>query len=139
MISVYLCNAVLTHAEHYDAVAARMDDLRWAAQRMTEIREPDMLSHAPAGELLQTIVLYAKNYKKLPDSKGARDYAVELMSKGAASGYGDSVEAQLKLMDEAIEEARRPPVTEIATDINVLIEATIEIARKLWHAQSGKL
>lgn len=139
MNSVYLCNALLTHPEHYDMVAAHMDDLRWAAQRTTELHDPDMLKYAPVGELLQTIVMYAKNYKKLPDSKGARDYAVELMSKGAASGYGDSVEAQLKLMDDAIAEARRPPVTEIATDINVLIDSTIETARKVWHHQNGKL
>ena len=34
MNSLYLCDTLLAHPEHYDMVAAHMDDLRWASQRL---------------------------------------------------------------------------------------------------------
>lgn len=138
MYSVYLAHALLENPTHYDIVASRLDDLRWAASRICELQEPDLVSAEPAGRLLQTIILYAKNYKCLPDRVGARDYAVELMSRGAASSYGDDVKSQLVLMDEKIADAKAPPVMDIPTNINVLIESTVQEARKYWHRQNGK-
>src|SRR5271168_2534569 len=99
MISLYLCDALLTHPEHYDVVAAHLDDLRWSAQRLTEISDPELQDDEPCGELLQSIVLYAKTYKKLPDRKGTMDFAVEVKSKGKASGFADLVKSQFERMD----------------------------------------
>jgi hypothetical protein len=138
MFSLYLCDALLTHPEFYDLVAAHMDELRWSAARLQEVTEPRLHEEEPVGELLQAIILYAKEYKKLPDRKGTTDYAVEIMSRGKASGFGDLVIAGLERMDEVIEEAKKPPVQEIPTDIHVLISTTIEIGRKFWHMNNGQ-
>lgn len=138
MISLYLCDTLLTHPEHYDVVAAHLDDLRWSAQRLTEISDPGLQDDEPCGELLQAIVLYTKTYGKLPDRKGAMDFAVEVKSKGKASGFADLVKTQFERMDAEMKDARTPPVRETPTDINVLISATTETARKLWHINNGK-
>jgi hypothetical protein len=138
MISLYLCDALLAHPEHYDLVAAHMDDLRWAAQRLTEVTDPDLHDAEPCGELLQSIILYTKDYKKLPDRKGAVDYASEIKSKGKASGFVDLVTQQLNRMDAEMKEARTPPVRDVPSDIHVVISATVETARKFWHINNGK-
>ena len=137
--SVYLADALLNHPEYYDIVASRLDDLLRAGRCFTEIVEPDLKKFEPVGELLQAIALYAKAYNKLPDRKGATDYAVEIMAKGPKSGFADAVKFNLEKMDEILADARRPPATPITTDIHVLIDTTITNARKLWHQQNGKL
>jgi hypothetical protein len=137
MNSVYLCDALLSHPEHYDMVAPHLEDLREASRWLVELREPSLVELESTGELLQTIIFYAQKYKQLPDRKGTLDAATEIMSRGARSGHADSVRTQLALMDERIEEAHTPPVQDVPTDINVLIEATISAARKLWHHQNG--
>jgi hypothetical protein len=138
MYSVYLSYALLNHPEYYDLVAARIDELRWAAARIQEVTEPQLHDEEPVGELLQTIILYARQYKVLPDRKGATDYSVEIMSRGKASGFGDLVKSGLERMDTVIEDAKKPPAQEIPADINVLISSTIEIARKFWHMSNGR-
>jgi replicative DNA helicase len=138
MYSLYLSHALLNHPEHYHVVAAHMDDLRWAAARIQEVTEPQLHDEEPVGELLQAIILYTRQHKKLPDRKGATDYAVETMSRGKASGFGDLVKAGLERMDEVIEDAQKPPVQEIPADIYVLISTTVEIARKFWHMNNGQ-
>jgi DnaB-like helicase C terminal domain len=138
MNSLYLCDALLAHPEHYDMVAVHMDDLRWASQRLTEVSDADLHDAEPCGELLQSIVLYARDYKKLPDRKGTIDYAVEIKSKGKASGFADLVTGQLTRMDAEMKDARTPPVRDVPTDIHVLINATTETARKFWHINNGK-
>ena len=49
MISVYFCDGLRTHPEHYHVVAAHMDDLRWAAQRIVDIKDPDVQEGEPVG------------------------------------------------------------------------------------------
>jgi hypothetical protein len=135
--SVYFCNAVLNHPEHYNILVPHLEDLRRSAQCLLEVKKPELIKHEPAGELLQSIIFYARKYNSLPDRKGVIDAATELQSKGATSGYGDLVKMQLASVDEIIAESKKPPVQDIPTDINVLIEATINAARKLWHIQNG--
>jgi hypothetical protein len=135
MFSVYLCNALFLHPEYYDIVASQIEDLRWAALRIVEIKDPAMHEDEPVGELLLSVILYARNYKKLPDRKGALDYATEIESKGKSSGFGDLVKEELTRMDAEMKDAR----VEAPTDINVLINKAVETARRMWHIQNGRL
>jgi hypothetical protein len=134
--SVYISNALLNHPEHYNAVVPHLDDLHRACEWLVELKDSTLRKAEPAGELLQTIILYAKEHKKLPDRKGTMDKA-EAMSRGANSGHGDFVRAQLELMDEVLADAQKPPTRDVTTDIYVLIDETILAARKYWHHQLG--
>ena len=60
------------------------------------------------------------------------------MSKAGASGFGDAVKMQLEQVEEKVANDLKPPAKEIPSDINVLIEGMIQIARQYWHAGVGK-
>jgi hypothetical protein len=135
--SVYLCDALLNHPEYYNTIMPQLGDLRRVASCLVDLNEPTLVEREPAGRLLYTIIFYAQKNHELPDRKGVVDTAVELMSAGASSSHGDEVKAQLERMDLEMADARKPPVRDVPTNINVLIEKTIEVTRKYWHYQNG--
>jgi len=132
MYATYLCHALLGHREEYlPLVKIRLAELAWCGSMLHAAGRENYRG----GPVLKVITDYVKKYHEVPDHKGVQDYANEIESKGKKSGFRDEVASDLGYMVEHVEEA----AGNYATDIHVLIEATIEESRKVWGHAIGSI
>lgn len=125
MNSTALCHALLS-GNHHVIVDRNRHRLEWAANRLNLVSNPG----EPCGKLLGWIIEYDKANGYCPSSKAVQNFVELLKSEGKDSVNAEDCVSQLSSVKQYAEDQG----DSLPTDVPSLIEASVDTARRLFHA-----